>query len=185
MTTSVKVVGFFEWMKQLKLQKNMKKIQLGGKRKNRYGIKRIQGFALVDDEDYEYLNQFNWYLKNNGYATRRIGKRTGNNGKQKLVYMHREILNFPKTGVTDHINGNRLDNRRKNLRVCSITENCRNKRTLSKRNKSGVTGVYWAKEIKRWIAQIRHDEETLYLGCFKNKQKAVETRKQAEFFYWG
>ena len=70
-------------------------------------------YAVVDDEDYELINQFSpWYENDSGYAI----KKTRVNGKNVTFRMHRIVNNTPSNLVTDHINGNRLDNRRENLR---------------------------------------------------------------------
>lgn len=87
-----------------------------------------RAFALVSDEDYEYLNQFRWHLGGTGYAARRL--RSGEEGKPGgMVYMHREVLGLPRTpgrGTAmqgNHMNFNRIDNRRENLEVVTPGEN--------------------------------------------------------------
>lgn len=90
--------------------------------------------AIVDDEDFDSLNQFKWYAKNNKaknrptdifYACRRDKKFRG---KRKTIYMHRFLMNPPRSRVVDHRNGNPLDNRKENLRVCTRAENNQNLR---------------------------------------------------------
>src|SRR3972149_6021810 len=97
-------------------------------------------FALVDDEDFEYLNQFAWQCSPLGYATRRIG-------------MHREIIKTPKGMYTDHINGNPLDNRKENLRIVTFSQNMLNRKRY-KNNKSGHKGVVWNKDRQKWRVRI-------------------------------
>ncbi len=91
----------------------MRRIPLTGKRK---------GFALVDNDNFDWLAEFKWNHLAIGYAARYegVGK-----GRSRMIYMHREILGFPRL-ETDHINGNKLDNRRANLRVCSRRTNATN-----------------------------------------------------------
>ncbi len=72
-------------------------------------------FVIVDDDDYEKLKIFNWHRNGNYYA-----------GNSKLGLMHRFITNCPKNMVVDHINRNRLDNRKSNLKVCTQSENMKN-----------------------------------------------------------
>jgi hypothetical protein len=101
-------------------------------------------FAIVDKDDFDYLNQWNWAV------ARRIGSPSyairgeWENGKQKTVRMHRLVMNAPNGTQVDHINGNGLDNRRKNLRFCTTKQNLRN-RGKNSRNTSGYKGVSWAK----------------------------------------
>jgi hypothetical protein len=105
---------------------------------------------LVDDCDYERLCEFCWFL-NKGYAVTNIR----HNGKQKKQSMHRLIMNVtdPKIFV-DHINQNKIDNRRENLRLCTCAENQRN-RGASKNSQSGIKGLCYCKQNNRWIAHIK------------------------------
>ena len=89
-----------------------------------------KGFvALVDDEDYEFLSQWKWHVNirgTNKYAQSR--KYIRGVGNDKMVKMHRLVMK-PKNGEdVDHINGNSLDNRKQNLRLCSRGQNVSNKR---------------------------------------------------------
>lgn len=82
----------------------------------------------------------------------------------------------------DHINHIRADNRWVNLRDVTRSENCKNN-SKRKDNASGVTGVHWKKRDSRWVAQIRVDKETLWLGQFVKFSDAVDARKNAEVLY--
>lgn len=96
-------------------------------------MKRIQltkdQYAIVDDTDFNFLNQFKWCLHSKGYACRNSYER--GRSRPKLRYMHREILGLDNSrsliDVVDHINRNRLDNRKLNLRVVSRKENLLNR----------------------------------------------------------
>ena len=114
----------------------MKKIPLSAKRKP---SNRGKFFATVDAELYDELNKYHWSISKNGYAQRRV--KIGD--KVSTILMHRQImeLSFGDSIYVDHKNGNRLDNRKSNLRICSRTENNHNMR-ISKRNKSGAKGVF-------------------------------------------
>lgn len=95
-------------------------------------IKLTSGkFALVDDDMFEELNKFSWCL-NGGYAIRGYSK----NGKQAKLKMHRVIMNTPKGMDTDHIDNNKLNNQRNNLRVCTRSQNCMNRKKRSTPNLS-------------------------------------------------
>ena len=137
--------------------------------------------ALVDDEDFDYLNQFKWYALNGKYVSRAY---TMKNGKQRGLLMHRLIMNAPKEMEIDHINGNGLDNQRDNLRVCKKSENLWNS-GKSKNNKSGYKGVCWSKVIKKWRVQIMINGKLIYLGVFKNIKDAAMAYKEASLKYHG
>ena len=86
-------------------------------------IKLSKGkYALVDDKDYDQLSKVSWHF-NDLYATRGLVS----DGKLKTIYLHRFIANTPKGMETDHINQNKLDNRRENLRICTSSQNRTNK----------------------------------------------------------
>lgn len=125
--------------------------------------------VLVDDEDFVELSKFKWHLLKVGYAARReLGKKID---PRLYITMHRAILN-PEIGKqVDHINGNKLDNRRENLRICSKAENMRN--TNKRRNNtSGFKGVVQSRK-GRWVAHITKDYKMIHLGTFTNPKEAA------------
>lgn len=108
-------------------------------------------------------------------------------GKLKKT-MHNFAMN-PQNGLNvDHINGNSLDNRRCNLRICTFSDNMKNK-SIDVRNKSGVTGVGWYQkgnsDTKAWKAYIRIDKKLINLGFFDDFDDAVKARRDAEEKYFG
>ena len=136
-------------------------------------------FAIVDNEDYEWLSQWKWFAHRqrtgNFYAAR---KGAYESGKQATIYMHREILK-PKRGlVCDHINHAGLDNRRENLRVCSGTENRRN-RTAQKNNTSGFKGVSWDKDANKWKAIVGLNGKLIHVGRFSDLKDAAFAYNEA------
>lgn len=136
-------------------------------------IKLTKGkVALVDDEDFDLLNRHKWSCQvGTSYAGRRE--------KNKIIYMHRQIV-IPRKGlVVDHINGDGLDNRRSNLRAISHKENIRAMR-WNRRNKSGYMGVSWHKAAKKWEACVTRNCKKVYLGVFANKKDAATARLNYE-----
>lgn len=123
--------------------------------------------TIVDDEDYSSLAQWKWCYSSNGYAERSSPR------PKKILYMHRVITNTPKGMQTDHINGDRLDNRRSNLRVCSSAENRCNTGKMST-NKSGYKGVIWDKKSEKWMSRICFRGKQIYLGLFVDVIQAAE-----------
>ena len=129
--------------------------------------------ALVDDADYEWLNQWKWSAVKKGrcfYAVRG----TERNGVQKQFRMHSEIMGTPKGMEVDHINGDSLDNRRENLRICTHAENIRNQRMRKTIKSSQFKGVSWDKVNKKWKAQIKQGIHTKNLGRFTLEVEAAE-----------
>jgi hypothetical protein len=125
--------------------------------------------ALVDDEDFEELNKHKWFFGE--YAKRNI--RNKDKKKQEQVRMHRVIMNAPKTKEVDHIDGDKLNNQKNNLRLCTKIENLRNKGKL-KTNISGFKGVSYDKKLNKWKAQISVNNKKIYLGIFDDKLLAYD-----------
>ena len=141
-------------------------------------IEHTQGkWVTVDDEDYEHLSNFKWHFAPPGYARRHNG--FGNN----CVLMHRDILNLKGNEQCDHINGDGLDNRRKNIRPCRPSENYKN-RKVNKNNTSGKKGVTWHKCANKWQAMIMFNGRQIYLGKFKDLDEAANAYKKAEKLYY-
>lgn len=120
-------------------------------------------YALVDDADYDWLNQWKWYAATNGHGNR-YAVRGGDNEK---ITMHGTLLNLPRSHkkLVDHINGNGLDNRRCNLRICVPSENSKNRKS-SVSGTSRFLGVSWCKRTKKWMASIQIQGKSLFLGRF-------------------
>ena len=125
-------------------------------------------FSIVDDSDFEWLNQWKWHYLNIGYAARRDYSQKG-----KYVYMHRLIIGFPTNYQADHINRNKLDNRRSNLRMATKSQNMVNT-DLRITNTSGYRGVYWDKNRNKWVAEIMIHYKKKHLGRFIHKEDAAK-----------
>ena len=132
-------------------------------------------FALVDDADFEYLNQWKWHCDAQGYARRSCGVRK--------VHMHRDVNKTPDGFLTDHINRNKLDNRRENLRTVLKIENQRNHKIL-KTNTSGYNGISWNKATKKWEVYLWLKNRKIKIGYFVDIAIAAKERKLAELKYW-
>lgn len=154
----------------------MKKIQL------------TQGkFALVDDPDFEWLNQWKWTVMKKGsrsvgfYAYRKnYGKKTDPGRPDgAMILMHKLIMQTPSGSDTDHIDNDGFNNQRVNLRVISRTQNNFNS-GIHVNNSSGHRGVSWSRNARLWRAYIGGSKTRRELGYFKDISEAIVARKNAE-----
>lgn len=130
--------------------------------------------AIVDDSDYEWLSQFKWCMHNNGSAMRRLYSPKGQ--PQSAILMHREIIQPPAGLTVDHIDGDRLNNQRGNLRVCTIAENVRNKGKQSPQLRPFTTpfkGVHFDPRTRRWRASVQRDGKVFRLGRYPTDAEAA------------
>lgn len=130
-----------------------------------------KGVALVDNEDYRTLSKHRWYIGSGpslyAYTTVRLS-----NNKNKVIRMHTMIIGKAPSGFeTDHINRNKLDNRKKNLRFATRSQNAQNAKLKSA---SGYTGVRWTEGRKKpWQVTIKFNGKSVYCGSYKNKKEAA------------
>lgn len=139
-----------------------KKIQLSGKYSEKY--------VIVDDEDYEYLSAFKWQFTSNGYAKRKYGKTS--------LLMHRVIAKTPDGLVTDHLNHNKLDNRKSNLRVCTQMENMQNKLHPGRLTKGCIKRRFRKDGREIWYGEYIKEYARYLTTNFENKEQAKGALKQ-------
>lgn len=138
--------------------------------------------ALVDDEDYERVNQYNWSVsidKKNIYALRKI--RIPNN-KFKTIKLHHFILGKKQGFIIDHEDRNGLNNQKSNLRHCTNTDNQKNRRASGS---SKYLGVSWNKNENIWTSKIRIKGKNKYLGSFKNELDAANAYNESAKIHHG
>ena len=130
--------------------------------------------ALIDLEDVDKVSKYKWYLIN-GYVY-----------NVKVGLLHRFIMNCPSDDeVIDHINHNKLDNRKDNLRICNQKQNLMNKQKTQRRNTtSQYKGVSWNKQRNKWRAQIRINGKSKHIGYYTNELEAsIEYDKKALLYF--
>jgi len=130
--------------------------------------------AIVDADDYEYLNKWVWFalVTRNGisYAARKEKKQEGG---QTTVLMHNQILKREVDLTVDHKNLDTLDNRKSNLRRCTVSQNAHNY-SKSSANSSGFRGVYFNQQKGMWVSRIQVNGKSKYLGAYGTAEEASE-----------
>lgn len=137
-----------------------------------YSKNKEQRFiSLIDLEDVEYVEKYSWCIRSRGYV--------GRAPKGKIIHLHKVLIECPDNMVVDHINRNKLDNRKSNLRVCTQQENLFN--SLKKSNNvSGYVGVGFDKKSNKWRARITKDGKNICLGFYNIKEEALIARLKGE-----
>lgn len=131
--------------------------------------------ALVDDVDFEQLNQFKWRLNGDGYAVRWSD---GGAKNRHLILMHREILGVPDGYETDHIDGNRVNNKKINLRVVTHRQNGQNRHDKTSCKYPGVT-VRKDMGATPYHSRILINGKSKHLGYFSTEEEAFAAYKKA------
>lgn len=138
----------------------------------------VRAYAIVDAADADFVNQWRWSLRSGGYVHR------GTNSRGHY-FLHRELLGCVEGDgvVVDHINRNRLDNRRSNIRATTKQGNGQN--SSSQRGKSSqYRGVHWSKTSKCWIVQVKVDGRAKHIGRFTDEEEAARAAQAARRMHY-
>lgn len=138
------------------------------------------GRALVDNSDYEGVILYKWYLDKRGYPITNIRP----NGKKRSISIHLFLLGHARGLHIDHMDGNKLNNQRYNLRRCTVSQNAMN-RKINVNNKSGFRGVSWIESRNKWDVRICKDSKIIRCGRFLLLADAVEASISARKKYHG
>ena len=131
----------------------------------------------IDYVDYPRVRKHRWWIdKGSGYFVTNIDNRT--------ITLHNFLMQPPEGMVCDHINRNKLDNRRSNLRYATPKQNSRN-RSKGRNNTSGYIGVCLHIRRKKYVAQVKVDNRTINLGEYDSAEEAAKARDRAALFYFG
>lgn len=139
--------------------------------------------ALVDDEDFERVNQFKWtasFQEDRWYAVRSVKR----DGVWRHVRMHAFILGVPHSRSVDHRDGDGLNNQKGNLRRCTQHQNLANSK-LSSRNTSGFKGVSWNRRESVWVARVVCYYRQMVIGRFSDRVAAARAYDAAAIRYFG
>ena len=129
--------------------------------------------AVIDDADYELVSKYKWHY-NGRYAVHT----TYIDNKKVNIWMHRLIMDTPKGLFTDHINFDRLDNRKSNLRIATKSENMHN-RPAQTNNTSGHKNIYFDKSRKLWAVEVKVQGKKTHIGRYKDIADALIARNEA------
>ena len=132
------------------------------------GFNASKGYATIDKDDKEKADMYNWYLGSDGYVHTKQYKK----GRTKSLHTYL-MPSDGKNVQIDHINRDKLDNRRENLRYCTQSDNLKNK-GVYRNNRTGFTGVARSSRlVNPYTVQISNDNEQIYLGVYSNKYEAA------------
>jgi RecJ-like exonuclease len=123
--------------------------------------------CLFDIEDYDKIKEYHWHQNSDGYVVCNIQR----DKKLVTILMHRLVMDAPDDAEVDHIHGNKLDNRKSELRIVAQSDNKKN-RSMNINNTSGYKGVSWDKHKQKWVANIQCDGKPFYLGAFTSAYDA-------------
>ncbi len=131
-------------------------------------------FVIVDAHEYEALNEKRWFIAATGYAVTSGCK----------IVMHRQVSGAGSGQIVDHIDGDRTNNMKRNLRLCTVAENGKN-RTSRALGRNPRAGVSFNKREGKWKAYIGEFNRQVCLGTFKTLEDALRARKNGESKYFG
>lgn len=149
----------------------MKEIRLGNSGK----------VALVDDEDYDKVKGWAWCIRHNHGNDYAYAKTKGTYNR-KCIVMHRLIMNAPKGTILDHIDHDGLNNQKSNLRFCTNSQNCMNRKAIGR---SKYLGVSWTTLERKWKAHVKVNKKAIHLGTFADEEMAARAYDEAAKVYYG
>lgn len=143
---------------------------------------QLDKIIYIDESDVKKVSKYNWWINKNGYVYSR--ERDKILQKDRWFYLHRYLLDVKdKKNHVDHIDDNKLNNCRSNLRICSNKQNV-SRKIVTEGNTSNFKGVSWEKRIKKWRVTLTHNYKQVYVGTFRDEIEAARSydKKAKELF---
>lgn len=141
---------------------------------NKSIIPLTQGeFAIIDPEDFDRVSKLTWHLLDQKIISKYAITNIKINGKNTTMRMHRFIMNAHESIKYDHINGNGLDNRKSNLRVCTPSQNTMNA-PPQRNGTSKFKGVFWDNQKNKWACKIKFNGKSIHIGFYNNEIDAAK-----------
>ena len=143
----------------------------------------------IDETDLSLISQYTWHI-HNGYVAHTVTRKTSELcglPVDSTLLLHRLLLNPPADMVVDHVSGDKLDNRRSNLRVCLQNENLLNRSKQLSQTSSKFKGVHLAKGkiVRPWRAEIYYQRQRFHIGYFDTETEAAEAYNQHAIVLFG
>lgn len=178
--TRVRRPAYLKQLRETRFEEDLVYIPLTGK----------GGVAIVDRLDYPLVEPFTWSVticrrkgeNRYSYAITYVYQPPGAK-KQTQIRMHRLIMGMPQDSLVDHRNGNTLDNRRSNLRLCTTAENCQNQ-FARQGGTSRFKGVSFCRQTGRWKARLRKQNVEIWIGRFDSELEAAEAYDESALYHF-